>query len=845
MYRGEEGTNDSTSSYEILKEMEHVRSHDIDPRLTYAELMDKFSRSIVSAKSRTLKLPSYAGKGNAFAIEVAATHPDHTSSIHYVLESVFECFPDREYCVLSTPTETPMEHWINSSFCRATPRPGSRFPNSLYICHKSSLLGCLECKVASKEHLTEVYNLLSTIPTRAIVLSHFEISMEFEKSPYQCFVFLCEGQIIGTAVVSEEFDIDYIDAQYDISIWVPLHCYKSGSYGVIESLIISPIYHAHGRFFKKELHRLSDYDVLFYKHRASDRGTYKERPVSSLLHWLQPVSPRKMPEYDFKMLSSEGYETTDALTRRDHYALYLSTICSSSNEKIVINSRIVVVGGSNTAHAFLESLLLNHKNPNFKINFNNVAIVSPDGINKKIPRKVNEIFIVQKNFMSEKYMESINLKAYVNVVIGNITTIDRRQKLIIVNDHKMLRYDLLFLMTGEKFQKPLQSYRLPFQENPMNMFLVNCAVDAYNAIKALKELQKDMNVNEDNIIVYGHFLQVYSCLAGLLEYGIPGNKIVLIEPFPYSMNIDKKKRHNISVFNDPDIYHSTMEYIKQQGIRMYSSYYFINWEYWEEENRILSVRFESKHKMLEMSCQAIFFFYDKTISPKIYQVVSQCGLVFDGRLVIDSNCKTNDDRIYAAGTLTKYSRKYYAQNLVHKFFNRVEIGTKLGERIRNLLVPGFVKKTDPKTHDFNFHLEIRDRLVTKYEKPIMRYCRLPGELYYLSIVKPGRRIPLESASSMENYGQVFITGSCRNLDHQGFFKIHFNEFNKVETITCLTKFPIDIKNIHCLWGKHEKLLNNLQLRFEMMLITDFFEYFKQPWAYAIYHDRFEILFWRI
>lgn len=53
--------------------------------------------------------------------------------------------------------------------------------------------------------------------------------------------------------------------------------------------------------------------------------------------------------------------------------------------------------------------------------------------------------------------------------------------------------------------------------------------------------------------------------------------------------------------------------------------------------------------------------------------------------------------------------------------------------------------------------------------------------------------------------------------------------------------PIDIKNIYCLWGKHDKLLNNLQLRFEMALITDFFDYFKQPWAYAIYHDRFDRL----
>lgn len=39
----------------------------------------------------------------------------------------------------------------------------------------------------------------------------------------------------------------------------------------------------------------------------------------------------------------------------------------------------------------------------------------------------------------------------------------------------------------------------------------------------------------------------------------------------------------------------------------------------------------------------------------------------------------------------------------------------------------------------------------RYVKPIMRYCRLPGGLYYLSIVRPGKRIPLETAINMENY----------------------------------------------------------------------------------------------
>ncbi|PSN33367.1 hypothetical protein C0J52_20282 [Blattella germanica] len=35
------------------------------------------------------------------------------------------------------------------------------------------------------------------------------------------------------------------------------------------------------------------------------------------------------------------------------------------------------------------------------------------------------------------------------------------------------------------------------------------------------------------------------------------------------------------------------------------------------------------------------------------------------------------------------------------------------------------------------------------------------------------------------------------------------------------------------------MLNNLLIRFETGYITDFYEYFKQPWCYAILHDRFK------
>lgn len=42
--------------------------------------------------------------------------------------------------------------------------------------------------------------------------------------------------------------------------------------------------------------------------------------------------------------------------------------------------------------------------------------------------------------------------------------------------------------------------------------------------------------------------------------------------------------------------------------------------------------------------------------------INESCLVYDGKLVVDSSFNTNDPRIRAAGPLTKYGRKYYAES---------------------------------------------------------------------------------------------------------------------------------------------------------------------------------------
>lgn len=115
--------------------------------------------------------------------------------------------------------------------------------------------------------------------------------------------------------------------------------------------------------------------------------------------------------------------------------------------------------------------------------------------------------------------------------------------------------------------------------------------------------------------------------------------------------------------------------------------------------------------------------------------------------MIDKNFQTNDSCILGAGPLTMYSKRYYAEHLLHKYFNSEEVGFNLAQEIRRRLIP--------KQYQTPF------QKISQRRQPIVQYCKFPGGLYYLQISKPGRPVPLDVATSKSNYVEkkIFFTKS--------------------------------------------------------------------------------------
>lgn len=93
--------------------------------------------------------------------------------------------------------------------------------------------------------------------------------------------------------------------------------------------------------------------------------------------------------------------------------------------------------------------------------------------------------------------------------------------------------------------------------------------------------------------------------------------------------------------------------------------------------------------------QVFFSFSCKTVDRDAFKAVNDACLVFDGRLVVDTTFHTNDPSIYAAGPLTKYSRRYHADQWSDSCFNSKEVGQSLASVLLPLCDPTLERPADP------------------------------------------------------------------------------------------------------------------------------------------------------
>ena len=107
------------------------------------------------------------------------------------------------------------------------------------------------------------------------------------------------------------------------------------------------------------------------------------------------------------------------------------------------NTRIVVVGASDTGISFIESLLT-IKN----INFTNIMLLSPGGIlTMHVKNQKDYLKAASTNFTLEE-LKNLMIDARTTVVDSKMVKLDKKNKRILIDKNAYIPFDLLILSVG-------------------------------------------------------------------------------------------------------------------------------------------------------------------------------------------------------------------------------------------------------------------------------------------------------------------------------------------------------------------------------------------------------------
>jgi hypothetical protein len=134
----------------------------------------------------------------------------------------------------------------------------------------------------------------------------------------------------------------------------------------------------------------------------------------------------------------------------------------------------------------------------------------------------------------------------------------------------------------------------------------------------------------------------------------------------------------------------------------------------------------------------------------MFTAINECGLVFDGGLVVNEHFRTTDSHIYAAGSFTRYSRKFRGE-VDHDRINAKELGQYVAEEVisRHLTL----HTSDMSENSRSVISDPYGPDIVKFPKfraPKITDFRFPGGVHYFTSKLPD--------SSPLNTGNYMVTG---------------------------------------------------------------------------------------
>uniref|UniRef100_A0A1A9V8M9 DUF4821 domain-containing protein n=1 Tax=Glossina austeni TaxID=7395 RepID=A0A1A9V8M9_GLOAU len=831
----------------------------------------------------------YDGYPNAFSIQLFGLAENHDPRRMYTfLSTAFVAFPDRDYCLLSVSVTihmTPVLFEVLKYFLRATPRPGCKIDEHLYITHRSAIYGDLSIVRLRPKDKQDILNLfvepetveLVTRPTtmrttfiaarvsmisnvqdmskmstsedarnqaafdKKTVSAYLDYILENSCSSYECFTIRCgnsikppdQNSLIGFVVV-KPFPYNtclhkhYILPKTDETV----NLFNAE----LVALKLHPFFHNQADVIFRELARQTHYRQFYYFKPSHSAGV-----CNDLITNMQPVEPRHIKkvwffnftpplanQHKFMSMSSVEDEDLDMPTidyLNDSYSLFSNNLRPSIFFGNATN--IVVIGFGDMCKALLRSLIFGltpagkHMSTNNYLPSLNVTVIANAGVvEAEYDFKFQCEFCENQencyiNFNSadafvRDVSDRLDTRLWVRFCGGTVSDINLKKRTVVLEKGCDIYYETLLLMCETDFEMPevLANYET---RKPANYLQINSRFDkitAYHKLRALQALPSDV---KRTIVVYGAHIRTFEFINFLITHGVAGKDVILVSPYSKEGAQRRRVLNNCTV--DINIEHVLKEMVEDLGVQINDQMSLEEFELHSDSKTLKSVKFKGYYsdKTLEINCDLFVCFEDKYLAKEMIEMLETSGLAMESRRVLVNNqFQTSDPFVYALGKFIKHTEQ---RNHQYLFVNPKEAVAKL------MVYLGW--NSEPE--------EVED----KFSMPAYFQAQLPMGHYIVKIVSPKRYL----AGHLSNeYGFRMTT-----YENKDFARIRLNNLGYVEEIVVVTEKFQDFDFLKYFCGRHELLLNNLKSRWYLREITNFVDFFQEPWVELIMNDHFKKL----
>ncbi|XP_077266674.1 cilia- and flagella-associated protein 61-like isoform X2 [Temnothorax americanus] len=375
---------------------------------------------------------------------------------------------------------------------------------TLYIVHRVVLREEMNCRRARRQDREAIEKLLFTVPTRREVLADFDFATDPLRLDLTCFVFESNDTMLGLAILCAERQVNFVTSHYHVEDYVSVQSIPQDDYGRLLHFVLMPIFSAYHRFFVREIARLSELTVIFYRLRHEDQSTATWMyPLVSCLNDMIPVDPRRQAEYEFPIIleNLDNCENNARGKRADdgRFSLFVTSPRLATMPRARIDARIVVVGASDCGIAFAEYLAV--RSSQRYTHVTNLTLISPHGIPFDNETSRAEVCLLPfRGRFHSGYRHCMAARTWINIVCGTMTAINRKEKYVTVMNQGNFAYDYLVLTCGLQYRNSTLREKMKMQKQegnkiqdqiPWNCLTVNNDTEASVCFRKIRRLTGD------------------------------------------------------------------------------------------------------------------------------------------------------------------------------------------------------------------------------------------------------------------------------------------------------------------------------------------------------------------